>query len=92
MIFYADSVYLRHFLSGVPKLEARTICRNFQRRDLVVTLMNEQGRQRASYFVAKQFEHLSEASTAVKRERQKLDGYLADGKAAEKEREEQNAG
>ncbi len=54
--------------------------------------MNEQGRQRASYFVAKQFEHLSEASTAVKRERQKLDGYLADGKAAEKEREEQNAG
>ena len=44
---------------GQGKLEARTICRNLLRRDLVVTVMKDIGRQRVTNFVAKKFEHLS---------------------------------
>ena len=46
--------------SGLGKLEARTICRNFERRNLVIICMNDQGKQRTTNFVAKKFEHLSQ--------------------------------
>ena len=43
---------------GLTKLEARSICRNFERRDLVISVMKDQGRQRTTHFVAKKFAHL----------------------------------
>ena len=44
-------------LVGLTKLEARSICRNFERRDLVISVMKDQGRQRTTHFVAKKFAH-----------------------------------
>ena len=47
---------------GQGKLEARTICRNLDRRGLVVTIMKDIGRQRGTNFVAKKFETVSQGA------------------------------
>ena len=47
---------------GQGKLEARTICRNLDRRGLVVTIMKDIGRQRVTNFVAKKFETVSQGA------------------------------
>ena len=56
-------IYLNSSLIGQGKLEARTICRNLQRRGLVVTIMKDIGRQRVTNFVAKKFETVSQVNT-----------------------------
>ena len=58
---------------GVNKLEARTLCRNFSRRELIFTVMREQDRrQRVAFYVAKQFEQVCAQSEVAKREGKKL--------------------
>ena len=49
---------MKIIFAGLTKLEARSICRNFERRDLVISVMKDQGRQRTTHFVAKKFAHL----------------------------------
>ena len=58
---------------GQGKLEARTICRNLQRRDLVVTIMKDIGRQRVTNFVAKKFEKVSQGASQYSMEKEKND-------------------
>jgi len=58
---------------GHGKLEARTICRNLLRRDLVATVMKDIGRQRVTNFVAKKWEHLSSSTTQLRVEKQKME-------------------
>lgn len=53
-------------------MEARTICRNLERRNLVTILLHDHGRQRTTSFVAKKFEHLSVVSTEMEKEKKKL--------------------
>ncbi len=67
---------------GVTKLEARTLCRNLQRRGLVTTVLNDRGRQRVSVLVANKFAHLNKNSTDALRERQKLDTLFNEVKPA----------
>ena len=58
---------------GQGKLEARTICRNLQRRELVVTIMKDIGRQRVTNFVAKKFEKVSHGASQYSIEKEKND-------------------
>ena len=58
---------------GQGKLEARTICRNLQRRELVVTIMKDIGRQRVTNFVAKKFEKVSQGASQYSLEKEKND-------------------
>eukprot|EP00094_Tigriopus_californicus_P009796 TCALIF_09445-PA protein Name:"Similar to Gtf3c1 General transcription factor 3C polypeptide 1 (Rattus norvegicus)" AED:0.03 eAED:0.04 QI:37/0.71/0.62/1/0.85/0.87/8/0/1945 len=64
---------------GLGKLEARTICRNLERRNLVTILLHDQGRQRTTSFVAKKFEHLSVVSSEMEKEKKKLASLKAQG-------------
>lgn len=57
-----------HF-SGLNKLDARTICRNLERRQLVTTISVDQGKQRVVTFVAKKFQHSDQAQFKVEQER-----------------------
>eukprot|EP00095_Tigriopus_kingsejongensis_P011852 maker-scaffold493_size155937-snap-gene-0.21 protein:Tk11852 transcript:maker-scaffold493_size155937-snap-gene-0.21-mRNA-1 annotation:"general transcription factor 3c polypeptide 1" len=57
---------------GLGKLESRTICRNLERRNLVGVILQDQGRQRTTKFVAKKFEHLSVASQDLEKEKKKM--------------------
>merc|ERR1740128_565732 len=66
---------------GHGKLEARTICRNLQRRGLVITILNDQGRQRVTNFVAKKFENISSSSNQFQQEKKKNDELIADNES-----------
>jgi len=54
---------------GHGKLEARTICRNLIRRKLVITVLDDRGRQRVTNFVAKKFETESGFSSRFQEEK-----------------------
>merc|ERR1719233_1340380 len=64
---------------GQGKLEARTICRNLLRRGLVVTVMKDIGRQRATNFVAKKFEHLSHGAVQYQVEKERNEHLTGSG-------------
>ena len=67
---------------GHGKLEARTICRNLQRRGLVANILNDQGRQRVTNFVVKNLEHLSPSSNQFLAEKKKNEQLTAVGLAS----------
>lgn len=73
-------------LSGFGKLESRTICRNFVRRNLATTWMKDHGRQRTTYFVAKKLENQSVQSSELKKEKEKMAELVADSKATKKKK------
>jgi len=62
---------------GQGKLEARTICRNLLRRDLVITVLDDRGRQRVTNFVAKKFEAESRFSSRFQEEKLKNEALTA---------------
>eukprot|EP00092_Neocalanus_flemingeri_P000749 GFUD01000793.1.p1 GENE.GFUD01000793.1~~GFUD01000793.1.p1 ORF type:complete len:1909 (+),score=561.12 GFUD01000793.1:540-5729(+) len=64
---------------GQGKLEARTICRNLLRRDLVVTVMKDIGRQRVTNFVAKKWQHLSHGAVQYQVEKDRNDQLTGNG-------------
>ena len=61
---------------GQGKLEARTICRNLDRRGLVVKIMKDIGRQRVTNFVAKKFETVSQGAVQYQVEKEKNDQVI----------------
>ncbi len=67
-------------------MEARSICRNLERRGLVSILMSDSGRQRTSCFVLKRFEHLNKMSEDIKREKEKLDSLIKQRVTVKKEK------
>jgi len=68
---------------GQGKLEARTICRNLLRRDLVVTVMKDIGRQRVTNFVAKKWQHLSHGAVQYQVEKERNDQLTGNGSAGD---------
>lgn len=57
---------------GLSKLQARTICRNLSKTNIVATYMNDMGRQRVTKFVSRKFADSSRMSKQLKREMCKI--------------------
>lgn len=59
-------------MMNISKLQSRTICRNLLRVGLIVTFMNDIGRQRVSRFMARIFETQCEMNVQFNREKQRM--------------------
>ena len=57
---------------GTPKLEARSLCRNLERHGVVKCIMEDEGRQRVTKYVAREFEGQSELSLKFEQEKRKI--------------------
>ena len=57
---------------GTPKLEARSLCRNLERHGVVKCIMEDEGRQRVTKYVAWEYEAQSELSLKFEQEKQKI--------------------
>ena len=63
---------------GQTKLDARTICRNLQRRNTVHSLMKDVGRQRVSRYVSHKFANTGHLTQEFRKERQKMMDMIED--------------
>ena len=73
---------------GQTKLDARTICRNLQRRNTVHSLMKDVGRQRVSRYVSHKFATTGHLTQEFRKERQKMMDMIQDSQ--DKTPEEKN--
>ncbi|XP_046989076.1 general transcription factor 3C polypeptide 1 [Schistocerca americana] len=66
-------------IMGMSKLQSRTVCRNLLRTGLIVTFMNDIGRQRVSRFMAKIFERQCEMNLQFNREKERMLALTSEG-------------
>ena len=57
---------------GTAKLEARSLCRNLERHGVVKCIMEDEGRQRVTKYVAWEYEGQSELSLKFEEEKKKI--------------------
>jgi general transcription factor 3C polypeptide 1 len=68
---------------GLNKLDARTVCRSLEKRNVVVTVFRDQGKQRTTIFVAKKFEN-DPSVTSFSKEKKKMDDRTGAPKGGKK--------
>lgn len=74
---------------GMTKLQARTLCRNLLRRNLVSTFMNDVGRQRFYKYCSKRFDSSGHLSQEFHKQRDKMLSLLAKPNDAKRKPEDE---